>query len=230
MLGRIARTLRPALRRLAAAGAAAALAAGSLLSPPPAAADTTYSVNVTYDNVKFTMVHDGCAGLLCQTDGLLEVYGTVAAYTSAGGASAGGLPYRNFGTWGQSPSGCPAWVPWDASHGTTCPKRILLGTHDFTKVLLCAGGTKDTCGTGYSKNNNTIPLQVRPGEQIIVSLAMQDYDSWSANDTVCVGNLKFGPYSERELLAKKYVADSQGKSVSMPFNGDAECWAAFHLS
>ena len=59
MFGRIARTLRPALRRLAAAGAAAALAAGSLLAPQPAAADYAFPLKVTYDNVQFTTVNDG---------------------------------------------------------------------------------------------------------------------------------------------------------------------------
>jgi hypothetical protein len=231
VFGRVARALRPALRHLAAALAAAALAAGSLLTPQPAAADTTYTVNVTFDNVKFTMINDGCYDVLCYaTDKSLEVYGTVGAYTTAGASSAaGGLPYRIFGKW-QPPSGCP-YTLWDSNVGTTCPKEgTWVGTYDFTKVFLCGGSHYQTCSTGYSKNNTTIPLQVRPGEQFKVTVAMQDHDSWSANDNVCVGHVWFGPYSERELLAKKYVTDGQGQKINMGFNGDAECWVAFHLS
>src|SRR5437870_2996069 len=67
-------SLRPGLRRrLAAAGASAALAFSTLLTAQPAAADTAYPVYVTFDNVKFTMVNDGCPNqystIFCGVDG-----------------------------------------------------------------------------------------------------------------------------------------------------------------
>ena len=216
-------------RRVAAAGAAVTLAASSLLIAQPAAAATAYPVNVTFDNVKFTMVNDGCTylgGFDCPSDNTFELYGTVGAYTTAGAVSAGGLPYRLFGKWASH----PCEVDWAASFGTTCTKEVGLGTWDFTKVFLCAGSYYQTCSTGYSKSNNTIPLQVHPGEQFKVTVAMQDYDALSANDNVCSGHLWFGPYTAAELQAKKFVTDSQGKVISMGFNGDAECWVHFHLS
>ena len=223
--------LRPAVRRLAAAGAAAILAAGSLLTPQPAAAATAYPVNVTFLKAAFPQTNDGW------DDDYLEVYGTVAAYTSAGAASAGGLPYRNFGTWGQNPSACPEIddnaVPWSANGNFSlapCPKTVVWpGPYAFNGVFLCKGATKSACATGWSTFNNTIPLQVHAGEQIILSVAMQDYDALSANDTVCVGNLKFGPYTDAELQAKKYVYDSQLKTVLMAYNGDASCSVSFAL-
>jgi len=221
--------LRPAFRRRVAAGAAAAVVAtSSLLMAQPAAADTAYPVNVTFDNVKFTMTNDRCSAdlIFCPYDYTLELYGTVGAYTTAGAVSAGGLPYRLFGKWASH----PCEVDWAASFGTTCTKEVGLGTWDFTKVFLCGGSYYQTCSTGYSKSNNTIHLQVHPGEQFKVTVAMQDYDALSANDNVCSGHLWFGPYTDAELQAKKFVTDSQGKVISMGFNGDAECWVHFHLS
>jgi len=226
----VAATFSPAFRRrVAATGAAVAVVVSGLFVAQPAAADTTYPVNVTFDNVKFTMVNDGCTylgGFDCPSDNTLELYGTVGAYTSAGGVSAGGLPYRLFGKWASH----PCEVSWDAGYGTTCTKEVGVGTSDFTKVFLCAGSYYQTCSTGYSKANNTIPLQVHPGEQFKVTTAMQDYDALSANDDVCVGHLWFGPYTAAELAAKKFVTDAQGKTLQMGFNGSAECFVRFHLS
>jgi hypothetical protein len=223
--------LDPAFRRrVAAAGAAAAIAASSLLSAQPAAADTAYPVYVTFDNVQFTMVNDRPCNadlVFCLPyDYTLELYGTVGAYTSAGAVSAGGLPYRLFGKWASH----PCEVSWGASYGTLCTKEVGEGTWDFTKVFLCAGSYYQTCSTNYSKSNNTIPLQVHPGEKFKVTVAMQDYDALSANDNACVGNLWFGPYTATELAAKKFVTDAQGKTIQSGFNGTAECFVHFHLS
>ena len=222
--------LSPALRRrVVATGAAVAMAATSLLSAQPAAADTTYPVYVTFDNVKFTMVNDGsCSNPLVWdcNDTTLELYGTVGAYTTAGAVSAGGLPYRLFGKWASH----PCETNWGSSWGTTCTKEVNVGTYDFTKVFMCDGSYYQTCSTAYYKYNNTVGLQVHAGEQFKVTVAMQDYDSWSANDNVCNGYVWFGPYTAAELLAKKYVTDSQTKKMSTGYNGNAECWVAYHLS
>ena len=217
--------------RVAATAAALALAVSSLLVAQPVAADTTYPVNVTFDNVRFTMVNDGCIyhpfDFFCDTDTTLEVYGTVGAYTTAGASSAaGGLAYRLFGKWGTD--SCESY--WDASYGTTCAKAMTLGLYDFTKVFLCGGSAYQTCSTNYSKSNNTVPLQVHAGEQFKVTVAMQDYDWGSANDNVCNGYIWFGPYTAAELQAKKFVTDSQGKKITSGYNGNAECFVAFHLS
>jgi hypothetical protein len=59
---------------------------------------------------------------------------------------------------------------------------------------------------------------------------MQDYDWGSSNDNVCVANMWFGPYTAAELQARKFVTDSQNKLLNMGYNGNAECFVAFHLS
>jgi hypothetical protein len=215
------------IRRAAVAGTAVTFAAGSLLFAQPAAAATAYPVNVTFDNLKFTMENDGCSwDIVCYPDPTLEVYGTVGAYTTAGAVSAGGLPYREFGKWGSD----PCETTWDSSWGTTCTKDMTVGTFDFTKVFLCKGSSYQACSTGYSKSNNTIALQVHAGEQFKVTVAMQDYDWGSANDNVCTTYQWFGPYTDAQLQAKTYITDAKNKALMMPYNGNAECWVAYHLS
>jgi hypothetical protein len=213
--------------KLAASITAAAFAATTLLSAQPVAADTVYPVNVTFDSVKFTMVNDGCSwDIYCHTDSVLEVYGTVGAYTGAGAVSAGGLPYRNFGKWGQSP--CTS--QWTDSFGATCTKKMTLGTFSFSNVFLCGGSAYTACSTGYAKGNNTVALQVHAGEQIRVTVSMQDYDWGSANDNVCVTATYLGPYTAAQLQGKTYVNDAQSHPLNMGYNGNAECWVAYHLS
>ena len=221
-------SLRHVRRHMAVAGAAAAMAASSLLVAQPAAADTAYPVTVTFDSVKFTMIDDGCAteSGCTATDHVFELYGTVGAYTTVGASSAGGLPYRLFGKWGSSP--CNAG--WEADHGTTCTKQVGSGTWGFSKVFLCAGSQYQTCSTAYNKNNNVIPLQVHPGEKFKVTVDIQDYDTWSADDKACVTSHWFGPYTADQLQAKTYITDAKNTTLMMPFNGSAECWVAYHLS
>jgi hypothetical protein len=215
-------------RRVAAAvGVAAAVAVSSLVIAQPAAADTTYTVFVTFDNVRFGNANDGCFTVFCATDFWLDVYGTVGAYTTAGASSADGLPYRLFGKWGTD--SCE--VDWIENQGTTCAKEVTDGiTYDFSKVFLCNGSYYKTCSTTYAKSNNVIALHVRPGEQIKVTTLMQDYDALSSDDVVCSGHLLFGPYTATQLQAKKYVTDAQNQTIQMGYNGNAECFVAFHFS
>jgi hypothetical protein len=222
----VAAVLQPAFRRrIAATGAAAALAATSLLSAQPVAADTTYPVTVTFDSVNFTMVDDGSCWYVakCRT---LEVYGTVGAYTTAGAVSADGLPYRTFGKWGEH----PCEVNWWDNSGTTCTKDVYAQNYNFKDVFMCKANVYTTCSTGFTKSNNTINLQVRPGEQFKVTVWMQDYDATSSNDDACRTSHWFGPYTAEQLQAKAYITDAKNTVLMMPFNGTAECWITYHFS
>ena len=141
---------------------------------------------------------------------------------------AGGLPYRLFGKWGTD--ACE--VLWEASNGTTCAKIVTdnLSPFDFSQVFLCDGSQYQTCATNYAKFNNTIGLQVHPGEQFKVTALMQDYDALSSDDVACSAHLWFGPYTAAELQARKFVADARNQTLQMGYNGNAECFVAFHLS
>jgi len=227
--------LGPAFRRrVAAAAAAAAVAASSLLTAHPAAAAGVYYVDVEFEDVTFAHVDDGCYGWLClYTDTTMEIYGSVTARTSALGGGPWNWAYRNFGTWGKDPWSCPAQaVAWDSTTNGPCLKKITEDgisissgdAHAFNDVLLCSGKAKDSCATAYNKNNNHIVLVVQPDEGITVNFAMQDYDSASANDTVCTGGKGFGPFSSSQL-ASLYVEDK----IHIADNGDAECQVKLKL-
>jgi hypothetical protein len=221
---------RQRIRRFAVSGMAMAFAASSLVLAQPAAADTTYPVNVTFDSVKFTMVYDGCIyhpfDFYCDDDHHIEVYGGVAAYTTAGAPSAAGVPYRNFGKWGQEP--CTGH--WTDASGSTCDKDMTFGTYYFNNVLLCRGASVSGCSTGYAKGINTVTVQVHEGEQFKMLVNMQDYDWGSANDNVCVASTWFGPYTAAQLQAKTYINDAASHPLNMGYNGNAECWVGYHLS
>ncbi|MBO0879537.1 MAG: hypothetical protein J2P17_04030 [Mycobacterium sp.] len=214
--------------RLAASCGAVVLATTALLSPQAAAAQTTYHVKVYFTDIRFTNIDDG--GL--PTDHTAEVYGRVSAYTSAGAASAAGLPYRILGTWGQNPSGCSAnGVGWDSGLGSPCVKSTywdgVVG-HWTTKNLeyawLCPSSTGTSCAETWSTNNSFINLDVHPGETIRVGVYMKDYDWGSSDDVVCNGSKTFGPYTDAELHALS-IADR----IHMSDNSNAECYANFEI-
>jgi hypothetical protein len=227
--------LSPAFRRrVAATGTALAVGVSSLLVAQPAAAAGTYYVDVEFDEVRFAKIDDGCSGWLCMdTITNIDVYGSLHARTSATGGGPWNWSNRNFGTWGKDPWSCPAQaVAWDSTTYGPCLKKISddsnwidnADPHAFKDVLLCGGTSKDTCGTIYSKNNNHIVLVVHPGETITVNVAMQDYDQFSANDTVCTSGAAFGPFDSSQL-ASLFLPST----IHMADNGNAECLVKFHL-
>jgi hypothetical protein len=230
--------LQPAFRlRLTTILGAAAITATSMLSPQSAAAATTYTVNVRFHSVSFRMVDDGViytGWFNYTTDTSMEVYGYLDAYTPAGAASAGWFPYRNFGTWGSNPSGCPAsGVWWNSDSGATCVKWTpwdnvqywKATTEDLGNLLLCSSINYTSCGTGYSKGNNVIKLQVHPGETIHVGVHMKDRDWGSSDDEVCTNAVNLGPYTDAQL---QYINEQH--SLYMANNGNAQCSVAYSLT
>jgi len=227
----------PALRfRLATTVGAGALAATGLLTAQSAAAATAYSINVTFDTANFTFIDAGTvwAGWSYSTDTLAEVYGTYAAYTPAGAASAGYFPYRNFGTWGTNGAGCPAsGVWWDSTSGATCVKETWwqnTGIYHYTteslySLLLCSSVNYTSCGTGYYQNNNAIKLTVHPGETIHVGVHMKDHDWGSSDDEMCTAGENLGPFTDSQLYGL-----SESHSLYMANNGNAQCYVTYHLS
>jgi hypothetical protein len=236
--GALGAILRPAFRlRLTTAFGAVAIAATSMLSPQSAAAATTYTVNVRFHSVNFWNVDDGViytGWFNYTTDTEMEVYGYFDAYTPAGAASAGWFPYRNFGTWGSNPSGCPAsGVLWDSSTGATCVKWTPWDnvhfwnatTENLSNLLLCSSVNYTSCGTGYSKGNNVIKLQVHAGETIHVGAHMKDRDWGSSDDEVCTNAVNLGPFTDAQL---QYINESH--SLWMSDNGNAQCRVDYSLT
>ena len=207
--------------------AATLIAATGVFLPQTAAASTSYHVRVVFNQAQFTRIDDGF-----YNDTAIEVYGSMGAYTSAGAASAGGLPYRNFATWGHNPSGCPSGgVPWDGLLDAPCFKSTfwdgIVGhwtTENLNNLWLCPGADSTSCVATYSKNNNAIDLTVHPGETIKVAVHMKDYDSASSDDEVCTGSKTYGPFTDAQLQSISF-----GDSIHMPDNGNAECIVGFSV-
>ncbi len=209
-------------------------AASSLLIAQPTAAQETYTIEVDFQSVKFANVDDGCAGAFCSgTDHTMEVFGTLTARTSATDGGVFNYLYRNFGTWGSDPWSCPVQpVAWDSSTNGPCLKEITETSsslsssqaHAFNNVLLCRGAAKNSCATGYAKNDGAVVLLVHPGEIISVNVAMQDYDKFSPNDTVCTGGTAFGPFDSYALA---HLSTPGG--IHMADNGDAECQVSLYV-
>jgi hypothetical protein len=224
--------LRPSFRRrIAATGAAAALAASSLFSAQPAAAATPYTVPIYFNTVYFGHIDDGYDPVFGVDDNA-EVYGTFEAITSAGAASAGGWPFRNFGKWGKDPSGCPGdGVGWNDAAHPTCLKSTNPWTTYYPKYLpLCMSSTRDTCSTGYGTSTNSISVTLYAGQTLTVSALMYDYDWGSADDIICKTSATFGPYTEAQLAAGQEFIDINVKGssgISMADNGNGACKVTF---
>ena len=231
--------LQPAVRpRLTATLGAAAIAATTMLSPQIAAASTAYTVNVRFYQVSFWHVDDGTVydgWFNYSTDTTMEVYGYFDAYTPAGAASAGYFPYRNFGKWGTNGAGCSSsGVYWNSNSGSTCVKQTYWDnvhywnatTEDLGDLLMCSSVNYTSCGTGYTKNNNTIKLTVHPGETIHVGVHMKDHDWGSSDDEVCTDSVNLGPYTDAQL---KYIQETN-HALFMADNGNAQCRVDFGLA
>jgi hypothetical protein len=221
------RFLQGSSARLAASVVALLFATTALLSPQAAAAATTYQVEVVFTDARFTRIDDGVS-----SDHVAEVYGRLSATTSAGAASAGGLPYRIFGTWGQNPSGCPAGgVPWDSGIGCPCVKSTgwdgIVGhwtIESLERAWFCASSTGTACVGTWSTNNSAFMLNVHPGETIRVGVYMKDYDWGSSDDVVCNGSKTYGPFTDAQLQTLN-LADH----IHMLDNGNAECSVGFEI-
>ena len=230
-----AAVFRPAVwRRLAGAAAAAALlAAGSLLPPQPAAASPAavydHYMLVRFDWVKFSQVNDGCC-----PDTTLEVYGSVAAFTSGynGGADGGytqgadgGLTHRNFGSWGED--GCDvAWSNFNAQ----CSRNITNGTYYGSALRFLCQATSEYACYPWPTNpnvptNNVIPLRIKVGETLTFKVRMKDHDSSSADDEVCTRSITLGPFTADNIGYATTGANVL--TFGNGYNGHAACQVQF---
>ena len=89
----------------------------------------------------------------------------------------------------------------------------------------------DLTGHRRQVGKATVQAQVHPGEPFNITALMYDYDALNSDDVAaCKGNLWFGPYTDTELQAKKYVDDSLNRPIVMGYSGNGECFVNFHLS
>jgi len=170
----------------------------------------------------------------CCPDHTLEVYGSVAAFTSGvfGGADGGGtdgrdggLTHRNFGSWGED--GCDvSWSNFNAS----CSRNIINGTYYGAALhVLCKATSEYACyewsSAPWVPTNNVIPLWLNAGETLTFKVRMKDHDSSSADDEVCTKSVTIGPFTKEQLGDVLYGAHTQ--TFGTADNGSAACQVQF---
>lgn len=189
------------------------LVAGGLGGAERAEAATPYTIELAFKTLYFSNVNDGGDSQ--------EIYGALSGRTSSTERT-----FRNFGSWGVSPSNCSLdGVSWAYGYGQNCLKRTYANeTYNFIDTYLCGSSSGQTCEGVYAKSNHRILLTVYPGESIRAAIAALDYDTFSPDDTVCKAEKWVGPFTEAELKTL-----SRTEWMSMAYNGEAACTVSFTL-
>ncbi|HZQ37549.1 MAG TPA: hypothetical protein VFD32_16575 [Dehalococcoidia bacterium] len=206
--------------------AALVVVGGGRIKPAAAATPPSYHIAVTFTNVYFTYLDDGCDVLLnCDKDAQLYGEFGAAAHGPSGFTSRGS---RVLGHWGSQSGWCPgdgvSW--WDASYSNaTCFREVGWGlNYNVAQTFLCASADYRSCAGPYAKNNNTIVLTVQAGETIGLGSDLIDYDKSSGDDSVCYTNKSFGPYTADQLA----TLNTSG-TLYQGFNGFGGCKVSFTL-
>lgn len=124
----------------------------------------------------------------------IEIYGDFYV-TPSYNATFGNAVHGNMGGWGTAAGvdGCslegieaygqPSKAGWE------CP--LSYGNETVTQFGMCRTNfSPDLCATSYSPVNQVFHIYTMEGDnQILVSIALFDYDYQSANDPVCVGSV-----------------------------------------
>lgn len=155
----------------------------------PCSLEDNVTVDVEFTMLEFNNVDDGWF------DEDIEVYGWFSVVPSLASNSATlyyGLS-RNMGGWGNAASveGCASGLEGIEAYGPfskadwECP--ISYGNETTTTLGMTSG---DDPYAGYSPSHSTFHIPVREGDnQILVSVALFDYDYQSGNDPVCIGSV-----------------------------------------
>jgi hypothetical protein len=151
---------------------AVALVAGGGAAAKQADAASSYTIEVTFDRVRWTSLSDGAF------DGTAEVYGHMSANNLHDSKDA---QHRQIGSSGVSR--CTSG--WSGSG--TCNKQVWAGPSFFLSQTPLANTRLQTNlpNSAYSFFNNKVFLTVEPGNSVELAFKLNDYDSGSANDRVC---------------------------------------------
>jgi hypothetical protein len=156
---------------LLAAGVLALAVAGVGARAKPADAAGPYTIQVTFESIRFSSIDDGFLG------GALELYGEVSAQSPRSGQVMRGLGNRN------NPAVC------ESSWFTTgqCSKEVDAGiTYPWAQTGLCDFLQGVGCVNPHTFNNNKPTIQVAAGEVITVRANLIDEDP-GTDDPACVG-------------------------------------------
>lgn len=187
------------------------LAAGGASAKQASAGPTTpYTMEVSWNRVKWSEIDDGFANLD------FELYGTLHA-TNLNNGSGGVRMIGDTGNPGRCSSGT-----WDGSG--PCTKEVGTGlSYYFKDTPLSASTATGQGGINYAYNNNKVYVTMRPGDTLRLSARLYDYDATSGNDNACVGTINL-TLSEAQLKGQDWT--SPGIQYE---DGDAKCFVEFRL-
>jgi hypothetical protein len=216
--------------------ALAALAAGLIAlvvagQPRPAAADTPCAagctVQVEFQSIRFPKLSDCAWPEVCDPyEQSVQAYGSFAASTWKAG-SFGPIKKLKLASWGSQPGFCPSFgVEWSDSNvgKAECFRTAdqmygdLSPAFSLAETFLCSASSNVLCNGAWKKNNNRVTLTVKPGEMLMLSAVIYDYDAASANDLVCNPGTHLGPFTAQQLAGL-----NSSTFMSSAFNGDGSC-------
>jgi hypothetical protein len=185
------------------------------LCPPP----EEIELDVTFDILRIGNLGDGIGG-----GDDLEIY----ASFSAEGKNPGTGSVLNLGRWGWSGSDCindvVSFTLNSTGVGPECPRSVKEGDISLGDQPMCASNTYSHCDGAYSQNNNKIRVTVGDGSRIRIAVHAMDYDTDSADDTVCDVQTWIGPES-----IYGWQGFTTSGHMSQGDNGSASCKVFFHI-
>jgi hypothetical protein len=162
--------------------ALAVAVSGAAAATKAEAASGTYTLEISYESVRFADIDDGLA------NNTAELYGSIGAYKNGGVHE-----QRMLGSWA-NPGVCSA--SWTGSG--QCNKKVSEGiTNFFAQTPLCAQSF-NFCTAPYATGNNKFrtTMTVDPSSSADVFVAIQftlmDYDS-GADDILCTNHPNVNP-------------------------------------
>lgn len=219
----------PAILFLILVLAAGKGAAPAVADTPPCAYGCT--VEVEFHSIAFPKLDDCTWGAPCDLyEQSIQAYGSFGAATWKNGVF-GSIKKLKLAGWGDQPSFCPGGgVDWrDGSVGrASCFRRVSNQVGDLeppyflSETFLCKASSNTLCSGAFLKNNNRLTLTVKPGESIVLSSKVYDYDALSADDIVCNAGRSLGPFTAQQLASLNATG-----SMSTAFNGDGACTVGF---
>ena len=213
------------------ASIAAAPADSHQFEASPASCAAGCTIDVAFNYLQFTKLDDCGFGEICSYDEpTIQAYGNFTAATWKAGVF-GPIKKLKLASWGNQPGSCPIGVSWTDPAYSHAPCYRLVSEAaeapsndpysnivNLADTYLCSATTNAVCNGPWQKQHNHLKLTVKPGELIMVSTLIYDYDSASADDVVCSASRAFGPFTAAQLASL-----DTGATLSMPFNGDGGC-------
>jgi hypothetical protein len=209
----------PMLMLAAGVLALALVAIGGATAKRADAAIGTYTLEVSFEFLRFADINDGFA------NNDAELFGTIDAWLDGSNNS----PQLMIGTY-NNPGVCG--TSWTGSG--QCYKTVNENvTNFFSQTPMCPADLGENCIAPYATGNNKMRFQVtvtpdnsQLSRSASISVNLRDYDKTSGNDRMCVINQGLSFYGSEVATLDKTI-DYHGDRY-LPQDGDCTVRVRFH--